>query len=84
MINKPQVITYNHSQTSSGQGFRKDQDQEKTKIPRVTDEGWNSQKQLSGPVEQKKKEKKKLQDLYLHPKLSPDLVPYRLFYRVGI
>ena len=29
----------------------------KTKIPRVTDEGWNSQKQLSGPVEQKKKEK---------------------------
>ena len=29
----------------------------KTKIPRVTNEGWNSQKQLSGPVEQKKKEK---------------------------
>ena len=29
----------------------------KTKIPRVTDEGWNSQKQLSGPVEQKMKEK---------------------------
>ena len=49
------------------------------KIPRVTDEGWNSQKQLSGPVEQKKKEKKRLQDLYLHPKLSPGLVPYRLF-----
>ena len=32
----------------------------KTKIPRVTDEGWNFQKQLlSGPVEKKKKEKKK-------------------------
>ena len=29
----------------------------KTKIPRVTDEGCNSQKQLSGLVEQKKKEK---------------------------
>ena len=29
----------------------------KEKIPRVSDEGWNSQKQLSGPVEQKKKEK---------------------------
>ena len=37
--------------------FRKDQDQEKTTIPRVTDEGWNSQKQLSGPVEKKMKEK---------------------------
>ena len=23
----------------------------KTKIPRITDEWWNSQKQLSGPVE---------------------------------
>ena len=30
-------------------------DQEKTKIPRVADEGWNSQ--LSGPVEKKNKEK---------------------------
>ena len=29
----------------------------KTKIPMVTDEGRNSQKQLSGPVEKKKKEK---------------------------
>ena len=29
--------------------------QEKTKIPRVADEGWNSQ--LSGPVEKKTKEK---------------------------
>ena len=29
----------------------------KTKIPRITDEGWNSQKQLSGPMEKKKKEK---------------------------
>ena len=28
----------------------------RTKIPRVTDKGVNSQKQLSGPVEQKKKE----------------------------
>ena len=32
----------------------------------------------------KKKEKKSLQDLYLHPKLSLGLVPYRLFYRIGI
>ena len=55
------------------QGFTKEQDQEK--ITRVTDEGWNSQKQLSGPVEQKKKEKKRLQDLYLRPKLSSGLVP---------
>ena len=29
----------------------------KKKFLRVTDEGWNSQKQLPGPVEQKKKEK---------------------------
>ena len=60
------------------QGFKKDQNQVKTNIPRVTNEGWNSQKQLSGPVEQKKKAEKSLQDLYLHPKLSPGLVPYWL------
>ena len=35
-----------------------------------------------GPVEQKKKEKKRLRDP--HPKLSPGLVPYSLSYRVGI
>ena len=27
----------------------------KTKTPRITDEGWNSQKQLSDPVEKKMK-----------------------------
>ena len=32
------------------------------------------------PGEQEKEERKKsLQDLYLHPKLSTGLVPYRLF-----
>ena len=52
----------------------------KTKTTRITDEGWNSQKQLSGPVDkmkERKRRKKKL--LYLHPKLSSGLVPYRLF-----
>ena len=53
------------------QGFTEDQEKEKDKD--ITDEGWNSQKQLSSPVEQKKRH------LYLHPKLSPGLVPYRLF-----
>ena len=38
----------------------------KTKIPRVTDDEWNFQKQLSGPME--KKRRRKL--LYPHPKLS--------------
>ena len=37
------------------QGFKKDQEEDN--IRRVTDKGWNSQKQLSHPVEQKKKEK---------------------------
>ena len=40
------------SNTKDSQKIKK-----KTKIPRVTNEGWNSQKQLCGPVEQKKKEK---------------------------
>ena len=31
----------------------------KTKTPRITDEGWNSQKQLSDPVEKKMKEGKR-------------------------
>ena len=54
-----------------------DQDKEKTKTPRITDERWNFQKQLSGPVENKMKERKrrKTRLLYLHPKLSPGLVP---------
>ena len=30
----------------------------KTKTPRITDDGWNSQKWLSDPVEKKMKEKK--------------------------
>ena len=47
----------------------------KTKILRVTDKGWNSQKELSGPVEKKKSRRRKL--LYPHPKLSLGLVPYR-------
>ena len=36
-----------------------------TKIPRVTDEGWNSQKQLSGPVE-KTKEKSSCIFMIIH------------------
>ena len=50
----------------------------KTKIPRVTDERWNSQKQLSGLVEQKKKEKKR-KEKTLNPKLSQGFVPYISF-----
>ena len=48
----------------------------KTKIPRVTDEGWNSQKQLSGPVEKKKKKEKTLVSSF---KLSLGLVTYMPF-----
>ena len=53
----------------------------KTKIPRVTNEGWNSQKQLSGPVEQKKKEKTPVSSSKAFPQnvssLSADrLCPY--------
>ena len=43
----------------------------KTKIPRVTDEGWNIQKQLSGPVKEKRGRRNLL---YPHPKLSLGLV----------
>ena len=49
----------------------------KTKTPRITDEGWNSQKRLSDPVEKKMKEgkRRKKRLLYLHLKLSLGLVP---------
>ena len=49
----------------------------KIKTPRITDEGWNSQKRLSDPVEKKMKEgkRRKKRLLYLHPKLSSGLVP---------
>ena len=48
-----------------------------TKTPRITDEGWNSQKRLSDPVEKKMKEgkRRKKRLLYLHLKLSLGLVP---------
>ena len=49
----------------------------KIKTPRITDEGWNSQKRLSDPVEKKMKEgkRRKKRLLYLHLKLSLGLVP---------
>ena len=34
----------------------------KTKTPRITDEGWNSQKRLSDPVEKKMKEREKKEE----------------------
>ena len=42
------------------QGFTEDQDKEKTKTPRITDEGWNSGNSVNST---------------LHPKLSSGLVP---------
>ena len=56
------------------QGFKI---KKKTKTPRITDEGWNSQKRLSDPVEKKMKEgkRRKKRLLYLHLKLSLGLVP---------
>ena len=48
----------------------------KTKTPRISDEGQNSQKKLSDPVEKKMKEdERRKKTLYLHPKLSSGLVP---------
>ena len=49
-----------------------DSQKTKTKTPRITDEGLNSQKQLSYLVEKKMKERKRRKKrlLYLHPKLS--------------
>ena len=46
----------------------------KTKTPRITDEGWNSQKRLSDPVEKKMKEgkRRKKRLLYLHLKFIND------------
>ena len=34
----------------------------KIKTPRITDEGWNSQKRLCDPVEKKMKERKKKEE----------------------
>ena len=52
------IIKSQFSNIKDSQKFKK------TKTPRVTDEGWNFQKQLSGPVE------KKSNLLYPHPKFS--------------
>ena len=71
------IYMYVHSFIHTYQGFTEDQDKEKEKTPRITDEGWNSQKLLSDPVEKKMKEgkRRKKRLLYLHPKLSSGLVP---------
>ena len=60
----------------SCQDLQKIKKKKKTKTPRITDEGWNSQKWLSDPVEKMKEGKRrKKRLLYLHPKLSSGLVP---------
>ena len=46
-----------HQTLALAQRAKATQKIKKIKIPRVTDEGWNSQKELSGPVEKKRKEK---------------------------
>ena len=70
------IYTYWH-----GQGLTKDQ--EMTKSPRVIGEGWNSQKELSGPVVQKKEEKSPVSS----SKALTRFRSYRLcnlFLRIGI
>ena len=66
------VVHYNYYKDSQKIKIKK-----KTKTPRITDEGWNSQKQLSDLVEKKMKEgkRRKKRLLYLHSKLSSGLVP---------
>ena len=49
---------------------------------RVTDEGWNSQKKLSGPVEKKKKEKTPVSSSKTFTRFSS--YRFLIYYRVGI
>ena len=71
--------TASFDEDSRGEGMdsQKIKIKKKTKTPRITDEGWNSQKRLSDPVEKKMKEgkRRKKRLLYLHLKLSLGLVP---------
>ena len=53
------------------------------KFPRVTDEGWNSQKQLPDPVEQKKKEKTPVSASKALTRFSSPIGSL-IYYRVGI
>ena len=73
-----------YSVTVHVQDSQKIKIKKKTKTPRITDERWNSHKQLSDPVEKKMKEdERKKRLLYLYPKLSSGLVPLLAFYRIG-
>ena len=61
----------------------------KTKTPRITDEGWNSQKRLSDPVEKmkegKRREKKEEKTTVSSSKaLFRFSSPIGSFYRIGI
>ena len=75
-----QVIQLNSINYSYMDGYKDSQKtriKKKTKTPRITDEGWNSQKQLPDPVDKKMKKEKRRKKrlLYLHSKLSLGLVP---------
>ena len=52
------------------QGFTEDQDKEKDKDSQITDEGWNSQKRLSDPVEKKMKEGRKDSCIFIQSSLQ--------------
>ena len=59
----------------------------RTKTPRITDEGWNSQKQLSDPVEKKMKEgnrRKGRTPVSSSGALFRFSFPIGFFYRKGI
>ena len=53
------MCTYIFPKLETEIGYNKDSQKikikKKTKTPRITDEGWNSQKRLSDPVENKMK-----------------------------
>ena len=70
------------------QGFTEDQDKEKTKTPRIADEGWNSQKRLSDPVEKMKERKRRKKEEKTPVSSSKALFrfsyPIGSFYRIGI
>ena len=53
----------------------------KTKTPRVTDKGWNSQNQLSGSVEKKKEEKTLVSSSKALTRFSS---PIRLYSKVDV
>ena len=86
-MNLKLLICFAFNESVHAKDSQKIKIKKKTKTPRITDEGCNSQKRLSDPVEKKMKEGKKKEEktpVSSSKALFRFSSPIGSFYRIGI